>query len=524
MPSDQLSLLLLSDAIDRVIANPTAGHCWLNLMAQARAVTRVELLDEAARLLAAAVPDQGLPGYYLAAFLDMATGDARHVAQAVACLGQIAPRDLDRHLAFFHVACQRAFLYAPDRATFRRRLLQGDLAALAAAIAADVARLLPLPRRRARPRSGEVARVAIVAPLLTQVQHPPTLMALNQAEVLMREGVAVRLFTCQESHIPEQLALVGTGASIPGDAMQLDRWSEESGSGVVIHGADARFSILRRYRDMLQAIDAFDADVVLLVGLHSGLADALYAQYPVLGLCSNSIAPLAATDVWLTAHAALDGVVDQPWDGAFPASLAWHHPYRVRRKPLKHAFSRASLGLADDALVLISVGSQLDQHIAGAWAARMAALVQERASLTWLLVGGGGAMPAALAQLPADRLRVLAYVPEGWEITACCDVYVNPPVMGGGFAVAEAMSLGVPVVSFAGSDGGDKVAARAVDGIDAYFARLTALLDDGALRRREGDAMRAHFDAALDLAHSGPGLLEACAQAVARYALRVNSA
>lgn len=523
MPSDQLSLLLLSDAIDRVIANPTAAHCWLNLMTQARAVTQAETLGEAARLLAAAVPDQGLPGYYLAGFLDMATGESRHVARAVACLEQIAPRDLDRHLAFFHVACQRALLYAPGREGLRRRLLEGHVPALAAAIAADVATRLPLPpRNRVVTRTGGIARVAILAPVLAHVQHPPTQMALHQAQVLMREGVAVRLFTCQESHIPDQLALVGTGASIPGDAMQLDQWCEEN--GVPVHGADPRFSILRRYRDMLQAIGAFDPDVVLLVGLHSGLIGSLFPDYPVLGLGSNSIAPMAATDVWLTAHAELDGSVAATWDDAFPASLARHHSYRLWRKPLKHAFSRASLGLADDALVLISVGNQLDQHIAGAWAARMAALLQERASLTWLLVGGSGAMPAALAQLPADRLRVLAHVPEGWEITARCDVYVNPPMMGGGFAVAEAMSLGIPVVSFAGSDGGDKVAARAVDGIDAYFARLTVLLDDGALRRREGETMRAHFDTILDLARSGPGLLEACAQAEARYALRVKSA
>lgn len=526
MPPDPANLLLLGDAIDRVLANPTAGHCWRNLMAVMRAGTRPGTLQETVRILAASVPPRDLPGFYLASFLDMATGDSRHVAQAVACLRQIAPRDLDRQIAFLHVGWQRALLQAGDRVTFERRLREGDLPALAALIG-DGARERLRDRPFPPPRTGAVRRidkVAIVAPVLTRPQHPPTLMALNQAEVLLGQGVAVRLFSCQEACVPDADALLGTGIDIPVEAVQLAPWCRDTGGGVQIHAADPRFSVLRRYRDMLPAIDAFAPDVVLFVGLHSGLVATLHARYPVLGLGTNSVAPMVPADVWLTAHAGSDGAVARPWNGAFPESQAWHHPYRVWRKPLRGTRSRDGLGIAGGSVVLVSVGNRLEWLIHGEWAARMRTLMCDHPRLVWLLVGGEGAVPPALNGLPRERLRPLAHVPDAWEITAIADVYVHPPMMGGGFAVAEAMSFGVPAVALAESDGGDKVAARAVGGIDAYFERLEALIADADLRRSEGAAMRAHFDTVLDLGHSGPGLVNACARALERHARRTQNA
>jgi glycosyltransferase involved in cell wall biosynthesis len=82
--------------------------------------------------------------------------------------------------------------------------------------------------------------------------------------------------------------------------------------------------------------------------------------------------------------------------------------------------------------------------------------------------------------------------------------------LGGGFSVAEAMAARLPVLAFAGSDGGDKVGDWALGDIDAYMERLSALSENPALRAAMGQALRARFAARFDLDASGPALIGAC--------------
>ncbi len=280
---------------------------------------------------------------------------------------------------------------------------------------------------------------------------------------------------------------------------------------------------MRRWRDILNSIDAFDPDLVLFVGLHSGLIGTLYKKYPILALGTNSIAPMVPSDVWLTAQEKLaDGVSRPLWDAALPESQAWYHPYRVRRKVAGADFSRASLGLEGNDVVLVSVGSHFKERIGGAWAQRMCALMAAHPRLVWLILGGAGELPPALNALPRERLHLIAHTPLVLEMIAASDIYVNPPIMGGGFSVAEAMSLALPVVAFADADGGDKIGSAAAADIDAYFARLNALIASPELRKAGGEAMRKRFDTELDLERSGPSLLGACTLALDRFHRRTQ--
>ncbi|MFS2004705.1 hypothetical protein ACEN9F_13870 [Duganella sp. CT11-25] len=526
MTSSNQQHLMLSDALDRVAANPTASHLWLNLTQLMRGISSAELLARVVDAIAALVPDHGLAGFYRAAALDLATGDPALLPQACACLRSIAPPDLDRCTAFFDLTWQRALIYADGRAAFRQRLKDIGLPELSLLIGRQLAH-----HQQAQARPPAVApatkpalrRVALIAPHLASPAHPPTLMALDQARTLIQFGIEVNLFSCQESLVPDAAHLLGTSAGNPQLRTDLQPWLDAVDAPVRVHLADPRLSLRRRWLGMLEQIDAFAPDLVLFVGLHSGLVPALYQRFPVLGLSTNSIAPIVPTDAWLTAQATLADKVSRPWSEAFPDTMACHHPFRVRRKAVGAALPRDSLGLEDDALLLISIGAHLQLKIDGEWAQRMCAAMERHPKLVWILLGGEGKLPPALAGLAPGRLRLYKHTPQAMQWLAASDLYIHPPIMGGGFSVAEAMSLGIPALALADSDGGDKAGGHAVASLDDYFAQLDALAGDAALRRTWGQQMRNHFDTMLDLAASGPSLLAACQTAMQRYRQRITA-
>ncbi|GJI89211.1 glycosyltransferase [Duganella hordei] len=523
MHSNDQQRLLLGDALERIVANPSANHLWLHLMQLIRGITDAGLLTEVVHALTTMVPDDGLVGFYRATVLDLSTGDPVFLPQACACLQTIAPPDLDRYAAFYDVAWQRVLLYANNRTEYIRRLKEVGLPQLSLLIGKQLARYLPAAPAQAcaEPR---LRRVALVAPQLATPLHPPTQMALDQARTLIQQGIEVRLFSCQEAMAPDLRHLLGSGTDTPQLHADLQAWMDSAGGPVSLYVADHRVSLRRRWLDMLGQIDAYAPDLVLFVGLHSGLVSALYRRYPVLGMSINSIAPMVPADAWLTAQKVLADTVSRPWHEEFPASLACYHPFRVRRKTAIPALTRSSLGVDDDAVLCITMGTHLRIKIGGEWAQRMVAAMQRHPKLVWLLVGGDGDLPPALAELPPARLRLQAYTPQAAQWLAASDIYLHPPIMGGGFSVAEAMAQGKPVLALADADGGDKAGDEAAANLDDYFTCLDALAADPALRHASGERMRARFDGALDLAASGPSLLAACRQAMQRYRQRIKPA
>ena len=132
----------------------------------------------------------------------------------------------------------------------------------------------------------------------------------------------------------------------------------------------------------------------------------------------------------------------------------------------------------------------------------------------WLLLGGPGSLPPALAHLPAERLRLVPHQSSnirGW--LRCADIYLNPNRIGGGFSVAEAMAEGLPTLALSDSDGGAKLGPHAVPDMPTYLTRLRALMASASLRQQIGQTLRTRFASTLDMAQSGPALLAACQRA-----------
>ena len=139
-----------------------------------------------------------------------------------------------------------------------------------------------------------------------------------------------------------------------------------------------------------------------------------------------------------------------------------------------------------------------------------------------MIVGGEGTMPAALSASPGGRIRALPTRDDLPAVLRCSDIYVNPPRMGGGFSVAEAMGEGLAVATLGGSDGGDKVGALAFPDLDGYLRGLEALTASAEARRSMGTSLQQRFAERFDLDSSGPALLAAFREAAQLAQERFN--
>jgi hypothetical protein len=509
---------LLLDALDRALLEPQCARRWHGLMA-----TWLETPDPAARRQVLdtlqSLPDGDSRADILRlTFLAQASGNPQFENDACARVLALRPADPDRLASFMAYQWLSALQHLEGRAQFVAALSAGRVPEMALRQMQSATETLP-PDFPAR-TPDEIRRVAVVVPYVGNQFHTPSVMAVEQCAVLAREGLQVQLFSAQELLPPDASQFRGDGRELALPPLNAQAWAKFLPAGVSMTVSDSRFSLPGRWRKLMPVLAGFDADVVLLVGLYSPLAAALHTVRPVAGLSVNTVPPIAPADVWLTADTAPER--RDVWGESFAPPQPVYHPWRVKRSRKQWPVTRAELGLGAAAVVWVTAGFRLAHEIKPEWADRMLHLMSRHPDVVWLVIGGEGKLPQALQQAAPGRVRALATRSDLSGILRICDIYVNPPRMGGGLSVAEAMAESLPVVSRAGSDGGDKAGELALPDMATYMERLAALTENPALRAETGQALRRRFDEHFDLDASGPALLAACRQAAELASARLT--
>ena len=152
----------------------------------------------------------------------------------------------------------------------------------------------------------------------------------------------------------------------------------------------------------------------------------------------------------------------------------WGDPGAARRRR-----ARRSLGIADDAEVLVNLGRQDYQKGQRYFLEAVAALGARRPSVTAILAGRSGTESADLERMRSgsglgDRLRLYGNRNDVPELLAAADVFVFPSLFEGlGGSLIEAMALALPVVA------SDIPAIREVvdEGSNAILVPLGSSLD-----------------------------------------------
>lgn len=358
----------------------------------------------------------------------------------------------------------------------------------------------------------KLERITIVATYFGNTFHTPSVLAVDYASIFSKLGMAVNIITCQELVPTNMLDFHGAGRQVSLPAVDSSGWSKILPKGVTVSWSKEGSNMLSRWRSALDRILRFDPDLILCVGPFSPFASALYHFRPVIALPTNTVSFLGCADIWLRGsdHTLSDTQIT--WNDQFPLPLSHSHPFRIPKKDNGKSLTREQLGIDSNDVVLVTVGFRLAKEIEGDWANQMLDILSQREQLIWVLIGSE--TPRSLVNAPSGKILNLGPRNDVSSILQLCDVYVNPPRMGGGFSVLEAMSSGLATVAFCNTDGGEKIGPYAAQDTAMYFSQLLEFIKNPEQRISAGKQLQQRFAQYYDIDSSGPSLMNACKAAM----------
>lgn len=505
-----MSQAFVLDALESVKLAPASSLLWQRLSALGAALAgseRAALIQSIAELPCESIDAQWLRCSALA----YVTRDPVWFARQAALADDTTATDAV--MALLGLAWYHALARTPEHTGFVQLLRNIDTPRLQRLVAARMSGAAPARRGV----HGARLRVAVYTPEVANSRHGGTTLTLNTMSVLARQGVELHGFSAKEGSIPAIGSYHGGAESLASLPVDTESLKLSTSGNVQLTFPHMGFSLRSRFDQIMQAIDTFAPDVVVFVGFMSPLVYRLHAHYPVVGLSIHALPPVAPVDVWLSADPQGDAAC---WPGV-PAPQVFPFPFRFWPTGPATPVDRASTGLPIEATLLVTAGYRLETEIVPPWSGHMLEFVEAHPEAHWLLVGvPEGQSPAALPAHPRIHLIPPQSRLEPW--LAMCDIYVNPPRMGGGGALAMAMEQGLAVATFAGSDGGDKVGGYAVDSSEEYFALLRAWVGDRVVRQQAGGALKARFHERLDFSGeaAATGLMRACDLAIESFQQR----
>lgn len=495
---------LLSDTLRQVFNNPQLPAVWHSLQAILLSMSRDQALQQLVEqpLIDWQAPDPDSEFLRLS-FLWGMTGDKSFGIQAARLLLNNPKLAVDRIANFNALVWGTVITQGASSDEFADLLRQLSLPQLVQRLSKHAQTFMPKssPLRS----SKQPQRVALIAPQLCNAKHTPSVLVAAQTKLLVEQGMTVEIFSAQELCVADPLVFFGSTLEVKIQPLDTRYWQSVLPNGVRLTASDTRFSMESRWQMMIAAISAFSPDVILFCGFYSPLAGALYQHYPLLGLNVHALPLLQTVDVWLSADPQPAIAPQLFWGLDFAETQVHYYPYRLNRVERQSHLQRTDFGLSNHAVLWISVGTRLHDEISANWASDMLNLLERYPNVHWLLVGVN-TLPAVLNGENSQRIHALGYRTDVIDVLDMADIYINPPRIGGGFSVAEAMGQGLPVVTFTNSDGGHKVGPQAVSTQQQYIHLLSQLTAHKAERQAFGEVLRERFNRDLDLAQAGDSL------------------
>ena len=152
----------------------------------------------------------------------------------------------------------------------------------------------------------------------------------------------------------------------------------------------------------------------------------------------------------------------------------------------------------------LTSGSRLAVEMRADWCELVLRALERHPTVHWVVAGSGEAVPAAV---PRDhpRVHVLPFVMELPRLMLRCTLHLNPPRVGGGQTVAMAMAHGLPTVSLALGDGGDKLGDAALHKRGDVATLIDAWMESDELRLGAAESQRRRFVEVFDVDDGGRG-------------------
>lgn len=211
-----------------------------------------------------------------------------------------------------------------------------------------------------------------------------------------------------------------------------------------------------RVADLINFVNEFKPKAVISTTIYSAGLNVLHDILPTIHLSLGSVNYLNKFDVYLYPH--FEYIKNMIPEKIMKIDLERMYSFDYTGEFLesKEAGNRAKYGFKEEDFVLITVGVRVAADINAGIAEVVTRLIKDKKNVKWLIVGD--------ENIPAIDERYREYIGENIikvkqidnlsEVYPICDVYINPPRIGGGFSMAEAIVNNVcvltPIVSPAG--------------------------------------------------------------------------
>ncbi|MDQ2102894.1 hypothetical protein, partial [Azospirillum isscasi] len=266
--------------------------------------------------------------------------------------------------------------------------------------------LRPAPRPAGAPDTG---RVVMVTNQLLSAYHQPSRDLLRQA-ALLQGGAGREVLILNTNMMPDRYHspfVPPFAAAIEAQLNGEQRIAFEDQSFRLLSSVEPGLAA-GKLKGFLEAVEAFDPDVVIGFGGSVLLADLLGAARPLLCIPTTTGTPVSLADIALD----FGGTTPPPEGGRF--ARAWR-PFRLglslRRDEGAPPASPADFGIPGDAFPCVVIGNRLDAEVGAEFLALLERLLDAAPRAVVLFAGDAGALPGRLAaSRHAGRLRSLGWV------------------------------------------------------------------------------------------------------------------
>ncbi len=356
-------------------------------------------------------------------------------------------------------------------------------------------------------------------------KHAPTALLFSLLEGLLRlESGASALIAVEECLVPspeEGVAWTKRRATLSAAcSAEHAAWARTRGwaDRVAFHYARTSESRRERTAGVLEKVDRYDPEVVIGIGTGASVARVLlFERYPYLEFSLGGMPFSGRSHVYVPAMSAKTMVETWPAGLMRPPAIRDYELYVETPEPLRR-WTKADLGVDEDAVVLVTVGNRLLSEMSDEFIELVAARLGQDPRLRWVLVGSVDGLAERIPAGVVDHVRMHGYEQDLAGLLTACDLFVNPFRSGGGVSVSMAMKAGIAVLVRGDSNDGRYWVGEADEAWDApgHVRQLEILTTDIEARRANAARMKARI-AMFDADRSARRLLELVEEAKALF-------
>lgn len=283
-------------------------------------------------------------------------------------------------------------------------------------------------------------RVMVVQRTFLGESHAPTHSALERCYMLAQMGMEVYYVATREGTYTEVTPYYYGGVMNIIDELNGRAMCPYKDKEFFFFQGSQPVNTKSGLQNLIDFVEEINPYYILYVDVESYVADIL-----------NEICPVAALSVtfsklrdYNTAFAMIGRTVTNSEREEHPYEII-EVPFTFELKEKGQSFTRAELGIPEDAFVMPIVGLRLDYDVSDEFLEH----IQKIENGFLLFIGVYNNYEQKQIQYPWLREHSV-YVGKVDEVIGrleCADLYVNPKRLGGGFSVIEAFHAGIPAVT-----------------------------------------------------------------------------